>query len=61
MRRYHAYGTLLCLSAVESLVLKHIVVWKLRDRTAKATVALLVKRALEALRGRIPGPRAIEA
>jgi len=49
------------LSAVESLVLKHIVVWKLRDRTAKATVALLVKRALEALRGRIPGPRAIEA
>ncbi len=44
-------------------MLKHIVLWKLKDHALgndKATNALLIKRELEALRGRIPGLLALE-
>jgi quinol monooxygenase YgiN len=41
-------------------MLKHVVVWKIKDESQRAAHAAEVKRALESLRGRIPGLRAIE-
>lgn len=44
-------------------MLKHVVMWKLKDNAEgadKATNAQKVKEALEALRGRIPGLQALE-
>ena len=41
-------------------MIKHVVVWKIKDQTQKAAHAKAVKRALEALRGHIPGLLAIE-
>jgi quinol monooxygenase YgiN len=41
-------------------MIKHVVIWKIKDPTQKATHADAVKRALEALRGHIPGLRALE-
>jgi hypothetical protein len=41
-------------------MLKHVVVWKLRDPSRKAEHGATVKSALESVRGRIPGLLAIE-
>lgn len=41
-------------------MIKHVVVWKIKDPAQKAAHAKAVKRALEALRGHIPGMLAIE-
>jgi hypothetical protein len=44
-------------------MIKHIVLWKLKDQAHgndKATNARLIKKKLEGLRGRIPGLQAIE-
>ncbi len=41
-------------------MLKHVVVWKLRDPSRKAEHGAVVKDALESVRGRIPGLLAIE-
>ncbi|HEY2967429.1 MAG TPA: Dabb family protein [Casimicrobiaceae bacterium] len=41
-------------------MIKHVVVWKIKDPAQKATHAVAVKRALEALRGHVPGLLAIE-
>lgn len=41
-------------------MLKHVVVWKIKDPSQRAPHAAEVKRALEGLRGRIAGLRAIE-
>jgi len=41
-------------------MLKHVVVWKIKDPARKAEDAATVKGALESLRGRIPGLAAIE-
>ena len=41
-------------------MLKHVVVWRLKDPRQRDAHAAEVKRALEGLRGRIPGLRAIE-
>ena len=41
-------------------MIKHVAVWKIKDPTQKAAHAKAVKRALEALRGHIPGMRTIE-
>jgi quinol monooxygenase YgiN len=41
-------------------VIKHVVVWKIKDPAQKAAHANAVKRALESLRGHIPGMHAIE-
>jgi len=41
-------------------MIKHVVVWKIKDPAQKAAHAHAVKRALEALRGHIPGLLAIE-
>ena len=41
-------------------MVKHVVVWKIKDQTQKAAHANAVKRAMEALRGHIPGMIAIE-
>jgi Stress responsive A/B Barrel Domain len=41
-------------------MIKHVVVWKIKDPTQKAAHAKAVKRALESLRGHIPGMLAIE-
>jgi hypothetical protein len=41
-------------------MIKHVVVWKIKDPTQKAAHANAVKRALESLRGHIPGMLAIE-
>lgn len=45
---------------MESLVLKHIVIWQFRNRENKDSDGASVKRALESMRGRIPGMRTIE-
>ena len=41
-------------------MIKHVVVWKIRDPAQKVAHAVAVKRALEALRGHIPGMLKIE-
>ena len=41
-------------------MIKHVVTWKIKDPVQKAAHAKAVKRALEALRGHIPGLLAIE-
>jgi hypothetical protein len=41
-------------------MVKHIVLWRLKDSAQKAEHALLIKEKLEALRGRIPSLRKIE-
>ncbi len=41
-------------------MLKHVVVWNLRDRSRKATDGPVAKAALESVRGRISGLLAIE-
>ena len=41
-------------------MIKHVVVWKIKDPTQRAAHASAVKRALEALRGHIPGLLRIE-
>lgn len=41
-------------------MIKHVVVWKIKDPAQKTAHANAVKRALEALRGHIPGLLAIE-
>jgi quinol monooxygenase YgiN len=41
-------------------MLKHIVIWKIKDTARKAEHAAFVKARLESLRGRIPGLLAIE-
>jgi quinol monooxygenase YgiN len=41
-------------------MIKHVVVWKLKDPSQRALHAAIVKDALEGLRGRIPGLLAIE-
>jgi len=41
-------------------MIKHVVAWKIKDPAQKAAHANAVKRALEALRGHIPGLLAIE-
>ena len=41
-------------------MLKHVVTWQLRDPAQRTAHVARVKEALEALRGRIPGLRAIE-
>src|SRR5947208_17077302 len=41
-------------------MIKHVVFWKIKDPTQKAAYAKAVKRALESLRGHIPGMIAIE-
>jgi quinol monooxygenase YgiN len=41
-------------------MIKHVVVWKIKDQKQKSAHANAVKRALEALRGHIPGMIAIE-
>jgi len=41
-------------------MIKHVVVWKIKDPAQKAAHASAVKRALEALRGHIPGMLSIE-
>ena len=41
-------------------MIKHVVVWKLKDPGARAAHAAIVRSALEGLRGRIPGLLAIE-
>jgi quinol monooxygenase YgiN len=42
-------------------MLKHVVIWKIKDPAHKAQHAATVKRELESLRGRIPGLVAIES
>jgi hypothetical protein len=42
-------------------MLKHVVVWKIKDPARRTEHAAVVKRALESVRGRIPGLLAIEA
>jgi hypothetical protein len=42
-------------------MLKHVVIWKIKDPAQKAHHAATVKRELESLRGRIPGLLAIES
>ena len=41
-------------------MIRHVVVWKIKDPAQKAAHASAVKRALEALRGHIPGLSRIE-
>ena len=41
-------------------MIKHVVVWKIKDPAQKEAHANAVKRALEALRGHIPGLLVIE-
>jgi quinol monooxygenase YgiN len=41
-------------------MIKHVVVWKIKDPAQKSAHASAVKRALESLRGHIPGLLAIE-
>ena len=41
-------------------MIKHVVVWKIKDPAQKTAHASAVKRALESLRGHIPGLLAIE-
>ncbi len=41
-------------------MLKHVVLWKIKDPMQRAAHTAAVKRALELLRGQIPGLRAIE-
>jgi Stress responsive A/B Barrel Domain len=41
-------------------MIKHVVTWRIKDPTQKVAHANAVKRALEALRGHIPGMHAIE-
>jgi hypothetical protein len=41
-------------------MLKHVVIWKIKDPAQKALHAAAVKKALESMRGRIPGLVAIE-
>lgn len=41
-------------------MIKHVVVWKLKDPSQRDTHAAAVKRSLEGLRGRIAGLVAIE-
>lgn len=41
-------------------MLKHVVVWNIRDRSRKAEDGAVVKAALESVRGMIPGLVAIE-
>jgi hypothetical protein len=44
-------------------MIKHIVIWRLKDRAEgndRAENALIVKQRLESLAGRIPGMKAIE-
>ena len=41
-------------------MIKHVVVWKIKDPAQKVAHGNAVKRALEALRGHIPGLLAIE-
>ena len=41
-------------------MIKHVVIWKIKDPAQKAAHASAVKRALEALRGHIPGLLNIE-
>jgi len=41
-------------------MIKHVVAWKIKDPAEKAAHASAVKRALESLRGHIPGLLAIE-
>jgi hypothetical protein len=41
-------------------MIKHVVVWKLKDPAQRETHAAAVKSALENLRGRIPGLLSIE-
>jgi len=41
-------------------MLKHVVVWKIKDPSQRAVHTTAVKRALELLRGQIPGLLAIE-
>ena len=41
-------------------MIKHVVIWKIKDPAQKAAHANAVKRALEALRGHIPGLLNIE-
>ncbi|MBK7794359.1 MAG: Dabb family protein [Betaproteobacteria bacterium] len=42
-------------------MLKHVVIWKIKDPTQKARHAATVKAQLESMRGRIPGLLAIES
>ncbi len=42
-------------------MLKHVVVWKIKDPASKAQHAAIVKAQLESMRGRIPGLLAIES
>ena len=42
-------------------MLKHVVVWNIRDPSRKAEDGVVAKAALESVRGRIPGLIAIEA
>jgi quinol monooxygenase YgiN len=41
-------------------MIKHVVIWKIKDPEQRAPHASAVKRALEALRGHIPGMLKIE-
>jgi quinol monooxygenase YgiN len=41
-------------------MVKHVVVWKLKEPDKRAAHAAIVKEALEGLRGKIPGLLAIE-
>jgi len=41
-------------------MIKHVVVWKIKDQAQRDAHADAVKRALEALRGHIPGMLSIE-
>ncbi len=41
-------------------MLKHVVIWKIKDPTQKTAHAAEVKRVLEPVRGRIPGLLATE-
>ena len=41
-------------------MIKHVVVWKIKDPAQRTAHANAVKRALESLRGHIPGLLAIE-
>jgi len=41
-------------------MLKHVVVWNLRDRSRKSEHGTAAKAALESVRGKIPGLLAIE-